>query len=119
LYAQYWLDHYAPDQARFTVTEKMPEEARALSAVQKKYLQKVISTIESHKDPEALQVALYDMAKEVGIPGKDAFQALYIALIGKPFGPKAGWFINSLDKNFVVKRLEDASKIKLQNTSNN
>ena len=109
-YAQKWLENYAPENARFSVSEKLPNEIKNLSQNQKRYLGSIINILESYRNPESLQVTLYNTAKEMNLSGKDAFQALYISLLGKPFGPKAGWFIDSLDKEFVIKRLSEASE---------
>ncbi|GAH15272.1 unnamed protein product, partial [marine sediment metagenome] len=35
------------------------------------------------------------------------FSAIYIIFIGKDSGPQAGWFLTSLDRNFVIKRLKE------------
>ena len=37
-------------------------------------------------------------------PGR-AFGALYVAFLGRPNGPRAGWLLASLDPTFVVRRL--------------
>jgi lysyl-tRNA synthetase class 1 len=38
-----------------------------------------------------------------------SFAAIYLAFIGRDSGPRAGWLLASLDKDFVVKRLLDAA----------
>ncbi|MCR4264015.1 MAG: lysine--tRNA ligase, partial [Candidatus Roizmanbacteria bacterium] len=108
-YAQNWLKNFAPESARFSISEKLPKEVAALSSPQKEYLLLIRDLVENYENPEALQVSLYDASKFSNLSGKEAFQAIYISLLGKPFGPKAGWFIDSLDKEFVIKRLEEAS----------
>jgi len=35
---------------------------------------------------------------------KEVFQAAYLTLLGRPYGPRLIPFIQSLDKKFVVKR---------------
>jgi lysyl-tRNA synthetase class I len=46
----------------------------------------------------------------MGIDTKKAFMAIYRVLIDKDHGPKAAWFLLSLPKDKVVKRLKEASK---------
>ena len=57
-----------------------------------------------------MQTRIYEIGKELGLKGSETFAAIYVALLGKNHGPKAAWLILSLDKAFVKKRFEDASK---------
>jgi len=36
--------------------------------------------------------------------------AIYLAFLGRPSGPKAGWLLTTLDDEFVRRRLDDAVK---------
>jgi lysyl-tRNA synthetase class 1 len=52
---------------------------------------------------------VYGVAKDLGIDSKKFFQAIYIAFLGDRQGPKVGWFLASLDRDFVKSRLMQAS----------
>jgi len=52
---------------------------------------------------------IYDVASAVGIPAKDVFKAVYLALLGKDSGPRAGWLLASLSREFLVKRFEETA----------
>jgi len=41
---------------------------------------------------------------------KEFFGAIYISILGKDSGPKAGWFLSVLPKEFLLKRLKKAIK---------
>ncbi len=43
-----------------------------------------------------------------GIDAKAAFTALYLAFLGRPNGPRAGWLLASMDETFVIDRLRAA-----------
>lgn len=92
-YAKIWLKDYAPEEEVFIPTDNIPEQAGTLTEEQKKYLREVVNMLSKDWDAEALQAALYDKTKELGIPPKDAFAAIYLSLIGKTHGPKAAWFL--------------------------
>lgn len=109
-YAKVWVEKYAPDEERFEVKKDLPEKARELSEKQKEYLVKLSEVVGQTSDPEELQTRLYELSKETGLSTKDAFAAIYTSLLGKSYGPKAAWLINSLDREFVKKRFVDASK---------
>jgi lysyl-tRNA synthetase class 1 len=109
-YANVWIKKYAPEQDKFLVQKELPKEVSQLSDIQKKFLQKVSQELDKNLNAEDFQKQLYEWSKEIGLSSKDAFTAIYLSLIGKNHGPKAGWFILSLDKNFVKKRLEEIGK---------
>jgi lysyl-tRNA synthetase class 1 len=44
------------------------------------------------------------------LPSRDAFQAIYLSLLGKDHGPKAAWLVLSLDKAFVQERFREIGK---------
>ncbi|MDO8639643.1 MAG: lysine--tRNA ligase [bacterium] len=109
-YARVWVEKFAPESEKFTVQKIIPKEAEKLSENQKKFLRRVASELDKNWNAEAFQKNIYELTKELGLPSKEAFSAIYMALIGKDHGPKAGWLILSLDKDFVKKRFEKISE---------
>lgn len=118
-YAKIWLKEYAPDEFRLQLSEALPLKAKELTQEQKQFLKKAVSLIEENNNPEELQLALYNLAKELNIDAKAAFAAIYIALIGKEYGPKAGWLILSLDKKFIQQRLNEVLSSEASDVSKN
>jgi len=113
-YARIWVDRFASKNEKFTVQKEIPLSAKDLNDLQKKFLKEVSDMMLEEWDPESFQKAIYEKSKELNVPSKDAFGALYQALLGKSHGPKAGWLILSLDKDFVRSRFEDVSNISLK-----
>lgn len=107
-YARIWVQRYAPEEAKYSLQEKMPAAAKKLSQKQKKYLLKVSSFLDQEWEAKEFQQKLYEWAKEMGLSSTEAFQALYIPLIGKDYGPKVAWLIFK-HKEFVKKRFLDAA----------
>ena len=56
---------------------------------------------------EILDKESYELTKKLKIPARKAFQAIYLALIGKTHGPKAAWFLLNQDKKFIIKRFKE------------
>ena len=108
-YAKVWIKRFAPEKDKFLVTENMPESVNSLTPEQKKYLNEVSNLLEQDWRAEDFQQELYNTGKEMGLSGKESFQALYQALIGKDFGPRAAEFILALDNTFVKERFQKAS----------
>ncbi|HEU5287052.1 MAG TPA: lysine--tRNA ligase [Candidatus Limnocylindria bacterium] len=112
--AREWLARWAPAEARFSVLPALPPDIR-LSDLQRRYLGEAASLVGVVKDPEAMQNELYEVAKRVGLTqdgkvSREAFSSIYLAFLGKPSGPKAGWLLATLDPAFVKRRLDEASR---------
>lgn len=111
-YAQLWLDGYAPTEAVFKPSEKIPDEALQLSHEQKAYLGHVVTLLgKEWKEPDDLQQALYNQAKEMGLSTQKAFAAIYLSLTGKDHGPRAAWFLLE-HASKAVKRFKEIQKAK-------
>lgn len=109
--AAVWLKSYAPEKAVFRLSETVPKEADTLAEEQKKYLRVVASLLEKEwHSPDELQTVLYEKAKDLKLSGKEAFAAIYLALIGKKFGPKAAWFLLAIGPKKVIKRLKEVTQ---------
>jgi lysyl-tRNA synthetase class I len=52
---------------------------------------------------------IYDVASATNMETKELFQAIYMALLKKPSGPRAGWLLASLDSEFLRSRFESAA----------
>lgn len=108
-YARVWVEKYAPESEKYTVQKELPKVVRKLSDDQKKYLQEVAQALEKDITAEELQTLLYEKAQSMNLPTKEAFAAIYLSLLGKPNGPKAGFLLLSLEKQFISERFEQVS----------
>ena len=110
-YAQIWLDGYAPKEAVFTPSKKIPKEAAQLSSAQKEYLGQIPKLLtQDWKEPEELQQALYDLSKKMKLNTKEAFASIYLSLTGKDHGPRAAWFLLEHSK-IAKKRFKEVIKL--------
>lgn len=109
-YAHIWISKYAPEEFKMQMNDQLPENIQNLNNEQKQYLAKVSELVIAIDDAEELQLALYNLSKEMNMEAKKAFAAIYTALIGKEYGPKAGSFLLSYPKEDVIKRLKEVSE---------
>jgi len=58
--------------------------------------------------PAAIHDTVFKAAGASGLSPKDAFRAVYLAVLGREKGPRAGYFLSSLEPAFVVSRLREA-----------
>jgi lysyl-tRNA synthetase class 1 len=111
-YAKKWLSLYAPEDYRYEIKKTLPEDAKLFSELQKKALADLAGFVESKSElnGQDLHTRLHEMKSELEIEPKALFEAIYVSILGKKSGPKAGWFLSVLDKDFLIKRLKEASK---------
>jgi lysyl-tRNA synthetase class 1 len=113
--ADAWLGTFAPDKARISVNrERLPEEVEALESDQRAWLARLAAAAAlDPSDPpgsgDAWQALIFSTAADVGLAAGRAFAALYLAFLGRPNGPRAGWLLASLESSFVVERLRAAA----------
>ena len=100
-----WLKKYAPEEIKFEVQKELPKEE--ISDAQKEFLAVLAKKINEQKtlDGQKMHELIYEAKDEAGIDPRSAFQAIYRIVLGKDYGPKAGWFLASLDQEWLVKRL--------------
>ncbi|MGH2357566.1 MAG: lysine--tRNA ligase [Candidatus Limnocylindria bacterium] len=109
--ARAWLDSYAPERARLTVhREAVPEAAAELDGTQRTYFAALADALPAdHWSGEELQAAIFETARLRELPPPRAFGALYLAFLGQPSGPRAGWLLAALEREFVIERLRAAA----------
>jgi len=109
--ARRWLASYAPESAKFEVRAALPEGAARLSPAQRQYLARVADAMaERPWTGEELHAQLHALKQEMGLSPREAFGAVYEALLGKESGPQAGWLLAALDPGFVQTRLREAAR---------
>jgi lysyl-tRNA synthetase class 1 len=113
--ARAWLEAFAPEPARLTVQRGgLPAAAADLDVAQRAYLGSLAGAIESGEwTGEALQAAIFSTAKELGLAAGQAFAALYLAFLGRSSGPRAGWLLAALERDFVIGRLREAAAVEV------
>ncbi len=107
-YARFWLTTYAPEQYRYVLQDTLPE-GLALTDAQKQALRSLAGFFSETRTGEEVHHRLHELKEEVPIPAKELFSALYRIFLDRDSGPKAGWFLSVLPREFVVNRLEAAS----------
>ena len=109
-YAEKWLTNFAPEQFKFEVSKSMPQDI-SLSSEQKNFLSSLAQKLNKGEwNGHEIHEIIHDTKKVTNIDPKEAFSAIYVIFLGKNFGPKAGWFLGSLEKEFVLYRIFEAIK---------
>jgi len=107
--ARNWLEKYAPSFVKFKVQEMLPPQVKSFTKQQKKALEILAEELELGMTGQEIHDNMYRVAQDAGLDGKKVFETVYLALLGLKSGPRAGHFLASLDKDFVVRRFKEAS----------
>ena len=111
-YARQWIEKYASDDFKFELRrDAVPELTKDFSDVQKDALRDVLHFVEASQvlTGEDFHKKLHDIKESRGIEPAPFFSALYVAFLGKASGPKAGWFLSVLDREFLLRRLREVT----------
>lgn len=100
-----WLDREAPEEIKFALSETVKAEdfteaERAFFAG----LADKIAAAPDGADGAWFHDAIYEFKTDDMGP-KQLFQALYRLIIGKMSGPRAGWFLSILPRDWLIERL--------------
>jgi len=100
-YAKRWLEAYAPEKFVFKLQDTLPSVS--LTAEQKNALKELLNLLETNSSAtaEEIHAKLHELKE---------FKAVYLVFLNKDHGPKAGWFISALPREFVIKRLQEATQ---------
>ena len=108
-YARHWLDHFCPPEMHIELQYALTERCADLSTGQRQALKRLAERITPDMDGDTIHALVYHIAEAVEQPAKEIFEAIYIAFLDQPRGPRIGWFLSSLDYDFVHQRLEQAA----------
>jgi lysyl-tRNA synthetase class 1 len=101
-----WLEKYAPESVKFALVDKV--DPGEFSEKDKEFLNKLADKISSAPDDADgawFHKAIYDYKDELDMQPKEMFSVLYKVLINKSSGPRAGWFLSILPRNWLISRL--------------
>lgn len=101
-----WLKRWAPEDVKFELLDKVP--ATKFTDGQKSILAELADKIEKapkDADGEWFHEAIYKIKESHDLQPKEIFQLLYQVLIDQDSGPRAGWFLSILPRDWLIKRL--------------
>ena len=105
--AEAWSERFSETASRLTVIDDYMTEVHKLSNQQRAFLAVAANILGRINQwvATAIQPALFDAARIVGIETSSAFEALYTAFFGWPEGPRAGTFLEFVGKPQTGTRL--------------
>jgi len=105
-----WLESFAPPMVKFSIQKTLPPEVRNFNAQQRQVMKILSERMPDYEDGQAIHDGIYNIARELDMNPKKLFQTIYQALLGTKSGPRLGYFLVSMDRDFVVERFRAASE---------
>ena len=103
-FTRVWIKDFAPDEYRYQISGKKLNDVH-LSVEQWEFLNDLAGVWQNAEDPEKLHSEIFQLATSKKIDLKKAFEALYVAVLDKQHGPRAGWLLKKFPKDVVITRL--------------
>ena len=106
--ARAFVNTYVPAAQRIRVLEELADVPRdRLPEGSAPFFRALAGELERAAwEPEAIHNSIFAAAKAAGLPTAHAFKAVYLATCGQEKGPRAGYFLASLGRPFVLQRFE-------------
>jgi len=106
-YTKRWLKSYADEKFIFALQESLPEQTQSLTDEQKRALALFADKLEASVTYDGLSIhsLTHEIKEESSLTPQEFFSAIYTAFFAKDHGPKVGWFLSMLEKDFVLGRL--------------
>ncbi|MEC9336695.1 MAG: hypothetical protein VYC68_04255, partial [Candidatus Thermoplasmatota archaeon] len=99
-----WLDGAAPDSVRFMLQEKPPQ--LELNKSERSALATLAGLLEDAEwKPQSLHDLFYVAQETSGCEAKELFTLIYRVLLGQQRGPRLGFFLSTLEREWVIERL--------------
>ncbi|MEI7918171.1 MAG: lysine--tRNA ligase [Candidatus Saccharibacteria bacterium] len=101
-----WLKTWAPEDVKFSLLDKV--NPADFSDIELSYLRALGDEIKSaplDADGQWFHSHIYAYKDTTGLSPKELFSTIYKALIGKTSGPRVGWFLSILPRDWLVERL--------------
>jgi lysyl-tRNA synthetase class 1 len=102
-----WLNNWAPEDIKFELADSV--EPDSFTAEEREFLSGLAAKIQEapeDADGEWFHKAVYEFKESRNLQPAQLFGPLYRALIGKTRGPRAGWFLSTLPRDWLIKRLK-------------
>lgn len=102
-YARFWLEAYAPAEYRYQLQEG--DVTTAFTDAQKRAFKALSTFVDEERTGEEVHAFLHALKTDIPIAPKELFTGIYELFLGRSSGPKAGWFMSVLPRDYVLSRL--------------
>lgn len=109
------LDDYAKTRIQYASNwaadfQEIKEASVTLNVEERKAVEKLVEVLKIKDDPEEIQNAVFNTAKQFGFQPAKLFKTVYTILLGTPQGPRLGPYILAMGKQNVIDAMERTLK---------
>ncbi len=103
---KFWIENSAPEGVVFSVRKEMTDElVSGLEDSEKDLISRLADILEPQEwTAENIHQSFYTVAEDAGVKSGAIFKAAYKSLLAKERGPRLGYFLSTLEKDFVIQR---------------
>lgn len=108
-YVQKWLNEEAPEKFLFKISDELPTAKEEFAENDLRVLTEILNFFESKDEVvgQDLHGFFHVLKDKLALEPREIFVPIYKAFLGRESGPKAGFLLSALDRNFVIKRLKE------------
>ena len=99
-----WLEKHAPESVKFVIQKEPPkiefnkEDLKRINQLREKMS-------EVGWTPDEIHDSFYELQEASKTPAKEYFRIMYSVILGKEKGPRLGFFLATMERDFVTERL--------------
>lgn len=107
---KYWVDNYSPASVRFSLKREFQElMVKDFGDYEADIIRTLLAELSTVKwDAEEIHQACYRVKEKLNVKPTDVFSLLYGILLNQKRGPRLGYFLSSLERDFITGRLSEA-----------
>lgn len=101
-----WLDAWAPEELTFSLRQTV--DTGQFTELERQYFRDLadkIADAPADADGAWFHDAIYEFKDTAGLPPRELFAGLYRLTIDQESGPRAGWFLSLLPREWLLARL--------------
>ncbi|MDD5163482.1 MAG: lysine--tRNA ligase, partial [Candidatus ainarchaeum sp.] len=102
---------YLPAEQKIRLVDLQEVDSKKIDSKAKSLFPSLAAKIESAKNAEDAQTIIYEEAKSNGLEPAKLFNAVYLALLNRDRGPKAGSLVFAFGKEKVCERLKQIASL--------
>ncbi|RLF48738.1 MAG: lysine--tRNA ligase [Thermoplasmata archaeon] len=102
-----WVEKHAPERLKFSILPSLPQ--LDLSTEERNALCCMVNLLENIPwKADKIHSLVYECASRAGVEARSLFSIIYSVFLGKDYGPRLGYFLSYLGREFVVSRIREA-----------
>ncbi len=107
--ARFWVNNYAPESVRFSIRNSFePSMIVDFGAEELGIIEEISRELTATSwEAEDIHNAAYSVKEKLDISPKKVFSTIYRMILNQNRGPRVGYFLSSLSRDFILNRIDE------------